>query len=312
MKSPSISVIIPCYCAAGTLAASVRSVLEQSWGDLEIVIVDDGSPDASAAVAARLAAADSRIRLIRQANGGPALARNRGMAEALSSVVAFLDADDRWTPDFVERHLLHLLAAPECGVSFSRIQFFDPQMLRPGRVSAAMERLALPQVLGENPLCTASNMVVRRRVLDMVGGFDTGLTHGEDQEWVARVLATTSWQVRGLPHVLVQYRTSPGGLSADLLKTEAGWRAMLNRVRAYAPEAVARAEPEASALFNRFLARRALRTGQSRLALRPLVRAWRASPRALLTRQPLRTLMTTAGALAGLVPGNPAAALLAR
>jgi glycosyltransferase involved in cell wall biosynthesis len=312
MRSPCISAIIPCYCAANTLTTAVQSVLGQTNSDFEIIIVDDGSLDASAKVAACHAASDSRIRLIQQENSGPAAARNRGIQEARSPVIAFLDADDRWTPDFVERHLAHFIAVPRCGVSFSRVQFFDPEMTQPGRVSSTLAQVRLEQVLGENPVCTTSNIVARRRVLELVGGFNTGLTHGEDQEWVARVLATTGWQVHGLPQILVHYRTSPAGLSADLAKTESGWRAMIECVRAYAPEVVARAEPDASALFHRFLARRALRTGQSKLAILPMMRAWQASPLTLLTRQPSRTLMTMAGALAALMPGNPAAALLAR
>jgi hypothetical protein len=309
---PAVSVIMPCYNAAATLRISAESVLSQSVPGFELLIVDDGSRDDSVAVARQLAAADPRVRVICQANAGPAEARNRGIAESQGEFLAFLDADDRWTPDLLACHLALLQADAGCGVSFARIQFFDSALEHAGRVSTHIERLSLAQVLGENPICTTSNLFARRSVFLEAGGFDPNLTHGEDQEWVARVLATTRWSVRGLVPVLVHYRTSPGGLSADLDRMRDGWLRMLGRVKDYAPVEASRAEPEATALFHRYLARRALRTGQTGSCVHPMLLAWRASPRALLFRQPHRTAMTILGVLAALLPGNPARALLAR
>ena len=89
--------------------------------------------------------------------------------------------------------------------------------------------------LGENLTCTASNIVVRRSTVDEVGGFDSTLGHAEDQEFIARILATTTWRVSGLPDELVHYRTSVGGLSTDLARMEDGWQAMLRTLRIMAP-----------------------------------------------------------------------------
>jgi glycosyltransferase involved in cell wall biosynthesis len=312
MKTPSVSVVMPCFNAEATLRQSVESVLGQCFTDFELIVVDDGSKDGSVALAQTLAAQDSRIRVICQANAGPALARNRGIAHSCGALLAFLDADDRWTPDLLARHVIHFRDNPDSGVAFARILFFDPTMTEPGRMSAAIDRLTLIDVLGENPICTTSNLVVRYQVFAEVGGFDPELTHGEDQEWVARVLAMTRWQVRGLPWVLVHYRTSLGGLSADLDRMDEGWAGVMRRVHGYAPKEAEAAEPEARALFNRYLTRRALRTGQASASLRPLLRAWWASPRALLTRQPARTILTTLGVLLALLPGNPARGWLSR
>jgi hypothetical protein len=312
MSNPTVSVIMPCYNAAATLREAVASVLAQNAPDFELLIVDDGSRDDSVAVASELAAGDQRIRVICQANAGPAAARNRGIAEARGTYLAFLDADDRWMPDCLACHIALLNSDPQCGASFARIQFFDPAMQRPGVRSAAHDRLTLAQVLGENPICTTSNLFARRSLFEEIGGFDPELTHGEDQEWVARVLAVPSLAIRGVAPVLVHYRTSPAGLSADLGKMHAGWKQMLEKVREYAPHPVEKAEAEATAIFLRYLARRALRTGQTDACLGPMMTAWRTSPRALLTRQPRRTIMTTLGVLAAQLPGNPAGALLAR
>jgi glycosyltransferase involved in cell wall biosynthesis len=312
MKIPSVSVVMPCFNAEATIRQSIESVLAQSFTDYELIVVDDGSKDRSVDFAEALAERDSRIRIICQANAGPAAARNRGLAQSRGALLAFLDADDRWMPDLLARHVIHFRDNPDSGVAFARILFFDPTMTVSGRMSAAIDRLTLIDVLGENPICTTSNLVARYEVFAAIGGFDPELTHGEDQEWVARVLAMTNWQVRGLPQVLVHYRTSLGGLSADLDRMDEGWARVMRRVRGYAPKEAKAAEPEARALFNRYLTRRALRTGQPWASLRPLLRAWRASPRALLTRQPVRTVLTTLGVLLALLPGNPARSWLSR
>lgn len=300
--SPLFTVVMPAYRARETVAAAIASVLAQTETRLELVVVDDGSPDDTVAMAETAAAGDRRVRIVRQANCGPAAARNAGIQYGTAPFLAFLDADDRWAPDTLARHAAHFHAEPSVGVSFARICFFDPSMTAGGRISAHVPALTLARSIGENPLCTASNLVVRRDVFEQAGGFDTGLTHAEDQEWVARVLATTGWDVRGIDAVLVDYRTSAGGLSADLTRMRDGWRRMIERVRTHAPQAVAAAEPEAAALFERYLARRALRTGQpAALAFGHLWAALRHSPAALLTQAPHRTLLTAAGVLAAAI-----------
>ncbi len=127
-----------------------------------------------------------------------------------------------------------------------------------------------------------------------------------------RVLTGTGWDVCGLDAVLVHYRMSAGGLSADLARMDDGWRAMMARARQYAPEAMAAAEGPAHAMFERYLARRALRTGQNPAkAFAHLRAAFRHSPRAMLTRQPKRTFLTMAGAVgAALLPAAMTRGLL--
>lgn len=294
--TPLFTVIIPAWNARDTIAETVRSVLAQTEPRFELLIVDDGSPDDSAAVALRAANGDPRVRVSRRENGGPALARNAGIAATAAPLIAFLDADDLWAPDCLARHRDHFAQDPSLGVSFARVRFFNPAMTTAGRVSAHVPSLDLARALGENAFCTTSNLVARRAVFDEAGGFAIDLTHAEDQEWAARVLAVTAWRVRGIDAVLVDYRTSVTGLSADLDRMRAGWRAMLTRIQAVAP---AVAEAPAAALFERYLARRALRTGQpAARAFHHLAAALRHSPMALLTHEPRRTLLTSAGILA--------------
>lgn len=297
--NPLFTVVMPAFKARETIAAALSSVLTQTETRFELIVVDDGSPDDSLAVAMHTADGDPRVRFVRKANAGPAAARNEGISYGSAPFVAFLDADDRWAPDLLAQHRAHFAANPEVGVSFARVCFYDPSMTVPGRLSAYVPHLTLAQSMGENPVCTTSNLVARRMVFDRVGGFSETLTHAEDQEWVARVLAATRWDVRGLDAALVHYRTSTSGLSADLVRMRAGWRAMIDQLRPLAPTRVAEAEAGAAAVFERYLARRALRTGQpATLAWAHLAKALRLSPIALLLNAPKRTLMTAVGIVA--------------
>ncbi len=110
-----IAVLIPCYNRSGQLPAAVRSVLEQTAPPDEIVIVDDGSTDGSAAVAESF---DDPVRVIRQANRGAAAAQNRGLTECRGEWVAFLDSDDVWAPDKLERQLAAAAAVPDADLVF--------------------------------------------------------------------------------------------------------------------------------------------------------------------------------------------------
>lgn len=101
--TPAISIVMPCYNGARHLAQSVASVQAQTRGDWELIIVDDGSRDDSWALMQALAAADPRIVPLQQTNAGAAAARNTGLAQARGRLLAFLDSDDTWRPEFLER-----------------------------------------------------------------------------------------------------------------------------------------------------------------------------------------------------------------
>src|SRR4051812_8060223 len=103
MTAPTVSVIIPAYNAEAFVGRTLASLRAQSFTDFEAIVVDDGSKDATAAVVQAVVEADPRFRLIRQANGGVAVARNRALAEVRGRYVANLDADDLWRPQFLER-----------------------------------------------------------------------------------------------------------------------------------------------------------------------------------------------------------------
>src|SRR5690349_15878628 len=112
MPEPGVTVVIPLYQKAGSVQAAIRSVLAQRFASFELIVVDDGSTDEGPALVRGVG--DPRIRLVHQANQGPGAARNRGLAEARAPLIAFLDADDEWTAEFLELGVAALAAAPDC------------------------------------------------------------------------------------------------------------------------------------------------------------------------------------------------------
>jgi glycosyltransferase involved in cell wall biosynthesis len=100
---PLVSVIVPAFNAATTLAEALGSALAQTYKNIEILVVDDGSTDATAAIAREFAAADGRVSLVRRSNGGIAAARNSGIAVSKGAYIAPLDADDLWHPTKIEK-----------------------------------------------------------------------------------------------------------------------------------------------------------------------------------------------------------------
>jgi hypothetical protein len=313
MTSPEFTVVMPCFRAGATIAAALDSVLGQTDPDFEIIVVEDGCPDGSGAQALRAAGHDTRLRLLREPNRGPAAARNTGAAAARGSFIAFLDSDDCWASDCLARHRAAFAADPKLGVSFAKVRFCDAALKWGGRLSGATGTITLAEALGDNPTCTTSNLVVRRDAFVEVGGFNPAMKYAEDQEFVVRIIASGKWRVTGIDAPLVDYRMSIGGLSADLQQMRAGWLAMLATARGLAPEAVDKAERRASALFHRYLARRALRTGQpAGIAFRFMITAIAANPLALVRHQPRRTLLTALGVLVAPLPTRLTRSLITR
>ena len=101
LSNPVVSVVIPLYNKSPTIARTLHSVFRQTFEDFDVVVVDDGSTDDGVSVAEEIG--DPRLRVVRQANGGPGSARNRGVFEGRGSLLAFIDADDEWRPTYLER-----------------------------------------------------------------------------------------------------------------------------------------------------------------------------------------------------------------
>jgi glycosyltransferase involved in cell wall biosynthesis len=164
------------YNAEQYLAAAIESVLAQDHTPVEIIVVDDGSTDASGGIARSYAA----VHYIRQTNLGASAARNAGIAIAQGAFLAFLDADDSWMPNKCRVQLAYMLQHPDVGFSFTWQRFmFEPGVVAPQWFPG--------QLLEQDHVAyIPSTLMVRKAAFDRVGGFDIALNRGEDTEWLLR------------------------------------------------------------------------------------------------------------------------------
>jgi glycosyltransferase involved in cell wall biosynthesis len=184
--SPTVSVVIPVFNRPVAIRRAIDSVLQQTWQDFEILIVDDASTDQTASVVAEIA--DPRIRLIRHAHrrGGSA-ARNSGIQEARAPYVAFLDSDDEWMPSKLRRQLeLFETADDSVGLVYTGLQRILPDGMASTRIPQRYRNLNR-QLLVENVVGGASVGMVRRDVLRQIGGFDEDLPSKQDVDMWLRI-----------------------------------------------------------------------------------------------------------------------------
>lgn len=300
--APEVSVVMPVYNAARTVAASIASVLAQSFAHFELIAIDDGSRDDSLSVLIDLAARDPRIKVVGRENGGVSSARNLGVEMAQAPIIAFLDADDLWEPEKLAYHVALHRDDPALAASYARIAFIDGEATSVAGArtlsSLCPHSPRLVDVLGENPVCTASNFVVRRDWFLHAGGFDTRLGHAEDQDFVARIISRGG-RIEGVDAVLTGYRFSPDGLSMELRRMYEGWRKV---AQTYLTEAEFAAQ---EALYCRYLARRVLRSGgRPAEALRFVTTGLALDARSFLAQRQ-RGLATIFGALAAHILPRP-------
>jgi glycosyltransferase involved in cell wall biosynthesis len=174
-----VSVIIPVYNCETYLAEAIDSVLAQTYAPVEIIVVDDGSTDGSAQVAARYA---PRVRCLHQENSGIGAARNRGIEQASGNLLTFLDADDLWSPDKLARQVVALDLDPKLDMIFGLArQFRSPDLeAEVATAATATETVMVGYVPG--------TMLIRRESFARVGLFATGWRVGEFVDWYARAM----------------------------------------------------------------------------------------------------------------------------
>lgn len=318
MTTPRVSVVMPVYNVEAYVLEAVTSVLNQNWRDLELLIVDDGGPDDSVKICRGLN--DPRIRIISQENRGLAGARNTGIRHARGEFIAFLDADDRWAPQKLARHVAHLDASPDVGVSYSGSRLID-EAGRPIGLNQTpkLDTIRAEDVFLRNPVGNGSAPVIRRAVFDDIAfaswrvgesnWFDEDFRQSEDIECWMRIALTTDWRFAGVDGLLTEYRVNESGLSANIVRQFDSWDRMRAKVRAADPAFERRWGARAEAFQLRYLARRAVRMRDRGLAFDLVIRALGLAPFALL-REPMKTA-TSLGAAAALrvLPEHAYAAL---
>ncbi|SLN27491.1 glycosyltransferase family 2 protein [Pseudooctadecabacter jejudonensis] len=256
----TFSIIIPCFNAASTLGQTLDAITAQTFTDWEALCIDDGSNDATRDLICTYAKSDPRIRLLTNDGKGPSRARNlAGLQAAVGDIFAFCDADDIWTPQKLTQ--LHgAFADRSTDAAFGQIAFFDHSIdVISTYSSVPATPVTIRMLLGENPVCTMSNVAVRGHVFRAMGGFDERMVHNEDLDWLIRLVGGGAC-VRGLDALHTYYRASPSGLSADLPAMQAGRAAAVRTARRFGHNPTRTEE----AIYARYLARRALRLGHGR------------------------------------------------
>lgn len=181
-----ISVVIPLYNKEKSIASTLRTILHQTFNDYEIVIVNDGSTDNSVAEVEKVH--DTRIRLINQQNAGVSAARNRGIEEAKGDLIAFLDADDEWKPEYLATQYHLFQKYPECSVFSCNYEFRDAEGMVTSTIIRKLPFNERDGILSNyfevascsNPPICSISIMVKKEVIQAIGGFPVGITHGED------------------------------------------------------------------------------------------------------------------------------------
>jgi glycosyltransferase involved in cell wall biosynthesis len=191
VSTPLVSCIIPVYNGERFLAEAIRSILAQTHHPIEVIVVDDGSTDATDRVVSTdfadyadcSGAVGTRpiVRYVRQDNAGPVVARNTGIAASRGEYLAFLDADDTWEPTRIGRQLASLAEHPEAAISVCLVQNFFMPGFEPKNDFERQhpKNQATPGYL-------SIGMVLSRATFDRIGPFDISLDHGDGADWFLR------------------------------------------------------------------------------------------------------------------------------
>ncbi|BAU11923.1 hypothetical protein LEP3755_24470 [Leptolyngbya sp. NIES-3755] len=233
--SPIISVIIPAYNSEKTIRETIGSVLNQTFGNFEIVVVDDGATDSTVAVVQSIP--DSRIKVFSYSNGGLPTARNRGIEVSKGDYLTFLDADDLWTPDKLERQWQALEEHPEADVAYSWTTFVnqDGQFLYQGS-SYGNDSNIYHKLLVKNCLDSGSNLLVRRRAIAQIPHFDPEFPKAADWDFYIRLAAQFKFVC--VPKYQILYRVHEGSSSFNIPASEKACLTIIDRAFKQAPDSL--------------------------------------------------------------------------
>lgn len=304
---PFVTIVVPAFNVAKTLRETLNSLQAQTFEDIEILIVDDGSTDATATIANAFLG-DSRIRLVTQRNRGLAGARNSGIAAAKGSLIGFCDADDLWEPHKLAAHVQHLKANDDVGISYSGSSLIDDDSthLRQSQRPKLFNVDAI-HLFKRNPIGNGSSPVIRRAVFDAIAFrpatetdrdwyFDETFRQSEDIECWLRIALTTDWVFEGVRGLLTKYRINSNGLSSSTDRQLGAWENMVVKLTPLAPDFFATHAPVARAYQLRYLARRALSDLDIDRAKRLVIASLKQSKRPLF-EEPKKSLMTVLAVL---------------
>ncbi len=223
---PVVSVVLPVYNGAATVADTIESVLQQTLPRFELIVINDGSTDPTLDIVGKLS--DSRVTVYSFENKGLAVSRNRGIRRAGAELVAFIDADDLWSADKLERQVEALQANPEAGWAYSWTDMIDEhnRFLNYGS-HVHYEGEVFKNLLVGDFMDNGSNPTVRKAVFEHVGFFDETLTAAEDWDMWLRI--AYDYPLVCVPAVQIFYRVHGSAMSSSIERQEAECKKVVSR-----------------------------------------------------------------------------------
>jgi teichuronic acid biosynthesis glycosyltransferase TuaG len=230
---PAVSVITPAFNAGTFVHEAIESVRAQTYADWELLVIDDGSTDATAAVVESHCQRDGRIRLIRQENHGPAAARNAGMRAAQGTFFAFLDSDDAWDPEYLSCQLEVFQKHPDSALVAGVARFRGgPRDGAPMRAfTPGYPVLTLADVLADDTAVFIMT-IFRRVVFETIGGMDEAQWLSEDYDFWLRA-AAAGFVIRRNSRPLGRYRVRDGSLSRNTVEMLRGMLQTYGKARVF-------------------------------------------------------------------------------
>jgi glycosyltransferase involved in cell wall biosynthesis len=302
-----ISVIMPAYNVAAYVEVAVSSVERQTWPNLQLVAIDDGSMDGTAERLADLARnwqGDGRsFDLVRQQNAGAGAARNAGLDAARGELVAFLDADDHWHPDLLAELAATLRDAPDLDMTFPRYRYIDADGEPIGvETTARQERYSAVDLMVANPVHSATGVLLRRAAVQRAGRFDTSLSACIDLDFWTRIGSLGPRNIGPTNAALAFYRKREGQITGDWRRMERSWLRVCEKLEEAGAGLSPRQFRDGRARHCLFWATAAYNAGEYRAARRLIAETWRLDP-GFAARTPLARIRTLA-ALASLLPAR--------
>lgn len=283
-----VSVIVPAWNAERHIGRTLQSIMRQSYRHIEIIVVDDGSTDGTCAIAEGFACQDSRFRILKQTNQGPAAARNLGVAASRGTFVAPCDSDDLWHPQKIARQVAAMRAASsEVGLVYGWSVGIDEddRIVCPDWARNTATGDVLHAMIEDNLPGSGSNALMRRNLLEVVGGYPEELRYGDD--WQLHIAIAAISRCAVIPVALVGYRLRSDSITSNIPEVAADLASTTAWIRRTLPGVSETVLQRRASMVNAYLAFLLARKHQFASALRHRLAAWRNQPHRLLGVEPV-------------------------
>ncbi|AFY99669.1 glycosyltransferase family 2 protein [Calothrix sp. PCC 6303] len=211
MNQPKVSVVVPAYNAMKYLPETLDSILQQTFSDFEVLIINDGSSDHIVEWFQEIQ--DSRVKLISQQNMGLSSARNTGIRYSQGEYIAFLDSDDTWEKTKLEKQVNYLEKNPSVDLIHTWMELMDEVGISTGRILKSSAEGNIWEKLIQRNVIACLTVMVRRHCFEVVGGFDETLRSLEDWDMWIRIAKNYKFAV--IPEALAYYRQIPTSMSKN-------------------------------------------------------------------------------------------------